>query len=43
MKENFLNFGEENRHVSPGSSENPKKVEPKEEYTKAHHNYMTQD
>ena len=28
---------------SPGSSESPKEVGPKEEHTKAHHNYITQD
>ena len=27
----------------PGSSESPKEVGPKEEHTKAHHNYITQD
>ena len=27
---------------SPGSSETTKEVGPKEEYTKAHHNYITQ-
>ena len=27
---------------SPGSSESPKEVGPKEEHTKAHHNYITQ-
>ena len=26
---------------NPGSSESPKEVGPKEEYTKAHHNYIT--
>ena len=39
MKENFLNLAKE----SPGSSENPKEVGPKEAHTKAHHNYITQD
>ena len=28
---------------SPGSSENPKEIGPKEEHTKAHHNYITLD
>ena len=28
---------------SPGSPENPKEVGPKEEHTKAHHNYISQD
>ena len=27
----------------PGSSESPKEAGPKEEHTKAHHNYITQD
>ena len=45
MKENFpLQFGKGNRlPESPGSSESPKEVGPKEEHTKAHHNYITQD
>ena len=42
MKENFLNWA--NRLPgSPGSSESPKKVGPKEAHTKAPHNYITQD
>ena len=28
---------------SPGNSENTKEIGPKEEHTKAHHNYITQD
>ena len=28
---------------SPGSSESPKEAGPKEEHTKAHHNYISQD
>ena len=28
---------------SPGSSESPKVVGPKEDHTKAHHNYISQD
>ena len=35
--------GKGNRHASSGSSENPKQVGPKEEHTKAHHNYISQD
>ena len=36
--------GQGNRLLgSPGSSESPKEAEPKEEHTKAHHNYITQD
>ena len=43
MKENFPNLAKEIDSGSPGSSENPKEVGPKEEHTKAHHNYITQD
>ena len=39
MKENFPNLEKE----SPGSSEIPKEVGPKEAHTKAHHHYITQD
>ena len=36
--------GEKNRLPgSPGSSESPKEAGPKEEHTKAHHNYIPQD
>ena len=42
MKENFPNLVKEILS-SPGSSENPKEIGPKEEHTKAHHNYITQD
>ena len=31
-------FGEENRHTSPGSSENSKQVGLKEDHTETHHN-----
>ena len=37
MKENLLN-GEGDRHASPGSTEDPNQVEPKEDHTKTHHN-----
>ena len=44
MKENFPKSGKGNRLTgSPGSSESPKEAGPKEEHTKAHHNYITQD
>ena len=44
MKENFPNLAKEIRLPgSPGSSENPKEVGPKEEHTKAHYNYFSQD
>ena len=35
--------GEGNTHTSPGSSESPKEVGPKEEHTKAHHHSISQD
>ena len=40
-EEKLPQSGEGNR--LPGSSESPKEVVPKEEHTKAHHNYITQD
>ena len=44
MQEKFPNLGKGNRLPgSPGSSESPKEAGPKEEHTKAHHNYITQD
>ena len=42
MKENFPNLAKE-LSGSPGSSESPKEAGHKEEHTKAHHNYITQD
>ena len=43
MKEKLPQSGKGNRlPESPGSSKNPKEVGPKEEHTKAHHNYITQ-
>ena len=43
MRENFPNLAKEIRlSGSPGSSESPKEVGPKEEHTKAH-NYIIQD
>ena len=38
MKENFPDPMKEINTKSQGSSENPKSVGPKEEYTKTHHN-----
>ena len=36
--------GKGNRHSgSPGNSESPKEIGPKEAHTKAHPNYITQD
>ena len=44
MKENLPQSGKGNRLPgSPGSSESPKEAGPKEEHTKAHHNYISQD
>ena len=44
MKENFPQSGKGNRLPgSPGNSESPKEVGPKEEHTKAYHNYISQD
>ena len=38
LTENFPNLVKEKRHTSPGSSENPKQVGPKEAYTERHCN-----
>ena len=44
MKENVPSLAKEIRLPgSQGSSERPKDAGPKEEHTKAHHNYITQD
>ena len=44
MKENFPQSGKGNRLPgSPGNSESPKEVGPKEEHTKVYHNYISQD
>ena len=44
IMENFPNLAKEIRLPgSPGNSESPKEAGPKEEHTKAHHNYITQD
>ena len=40
MKENFPNLAKERLPGSPGNPESPKRVGPKEEHTKAHHNYI---
>ena len=42
MKEDFPKEGNRLRG-SPGSSESPKEAGTKEEHTRAHHNYITQD
>ena len=43
IKENFPNLAKERLPGSPGSSESPKEAGPKEEHTKAHHHYISQD
>ena len=43
MKENFPNLGGNRLPGSPGSPENLEEAGPKEEHTKAHHNYITQN
>ena len=40
MKENFLNLAKE---IDFQEVQSPKEAGPKEEHTKAHHNYVTQD
>ena len=42
MKENFPSLAGR-LPGSPGSAESPKEAGPKEEHTKAHHNYITYD
>ena len=42
MKENFLNLAKELDFQEVQEAQRPKEVEPKEEHTKAHHNYITQ-
>ena len=43
MKENFLNLAKEIDFQEIQEAQSPKEVGPKEEHTKAHHNYSTQD
>ena len=44
MKENFSNLTKEIRLPgSPGRSDSPKELGPKEAHTNTHHNYITQD
>ena len=38
MKENFPKLGEGNRHVHPGSTENPNKMDAQRLTPKTHHN-----
>ena len=43
MKENFPSLAKEIDFQEFQEAQSPKEVEPKEAYTKAHHNYITQD
>ena len=43
MKENFPNLAKEIDFLEVQEAESPKEVGPKEEHTKALHNYITQD
>ena len=43
MKENFLDVAKEIDFQEVQEAQSPKNVGPKEEHTKAHHNYITQD
>ena len=43
MKENFPNLAKEIDFQEVQEAQSPKEVGPKEEHTKAHHNYITQD
>ena len=43
MKENFPNLAKEIDFQEVQEDQSPKEVGPKEEHTKAHHNYITQD
>ena len=43
MKENFSNMAKEIDFQEVQEAQSPKEVRPKEEHTKAHHNYITQD
>ena len=43
MKENFPNLAKEIDFQEVQEAQSPKEVGPKEAFTKAHHNYITQD
>ena len=43
MKENFPNLAKEIHFQEVQEAQSPKDAGPKEEHTKAHHNYITQD
>ena len=42
-KENFPNLTKEKEFQEVQEAQSPKEVGPKEEHTKVHHNYITQD
>ena len=42
MKENFIHLVKEIDYQEVQEAQSPKEVGPKEEHTKAHHNYITQ-
>ena len=43
IMENFPNLAKEIDFQEVQEAQSPKEVGPKKEYTKAHHNYITQD
>ena len=43
MKENFPNLAKEIDFQEVEEAQSPKEIRPKEEHTKAHHHYITQD
>ena len=43
MKKNFPNQVKERDFQEVQEAQSPKEIRPKEEHTKAHHNYITQD
>ena len=43
MKENFSNLAKEIDFQEVQEAQSPKEAGPKEEHTKAHHNYIRQD
>ena len=43
MKENFPNLAKEIDFQEVEEAQSPKEIRPKEEHTKTHHNYVTQD
>ena len=43
MKKDFFNLAKEIDFQEVQEAQSPKEVRPKEEHTKAHHNYISQD